>query len=135
MKLLTRSTRFTRFFTALNSKIQRNVVTKSRIFAVLFSKSHWFLIILCNCCPKLTNVDDFFPDVQNLVYGKDQNTLDSQISEFPKLNYFETKIVEFSENEFRKVRKTKVRRNKFFCFFEQLEILKKIRSRLELEQT
>ena len=89
---------------APKSKIQLKFVKHFHIFAVLWTFIFKKALIISNCSPKFINDNDF-SEVQHFYdfwffYRWYQNILDSDISWA-----FETKIVEFSENCFRKVRK------------------------------
>ena len=75
-KLLTRSTRFTNFYTAPHSKLQLNFVKHFRIFTVSFSSFHSFFAIFVQISPILTM---FFQKIRKFA-GEDQNLLDSQVS-------------------------------------------------------
>ena len=92
-KLLTRSTRFTNFRSAPHSKIQLNFVKYFRIFTISL-KFHSFFAIFVQISPIITKLFRNFTKFA----GKDQNLLDSQISDLKLLN--------FSKNDRRKVRKS-----------------------------
>ena len=79
-----------------SAKFEKFRQTFSHVCSFIFKIS---LICFCVCCPKLTDVDENVPEFHQFLQ-KYQNLLDSQIS----LD-FAPKILKFSENDCRKVRR------------------------------